>query len=60
MFGYIGVCPLINVYFLHQSSTVEPPLSGHPWGIVKWPLNEGWPLNRNKLAKSLAKRSLFF
>ena len=29
---YIGLCPLINVYFHHQSSTLEPPLSGHPWG----------------------------
>lgn len=30
------------------TSTVEPLLSGHPWGKSKGPLNRltGWPLNR--------------
>lgn len=26
--------------------TIQPPLSRHPWGIGKWLLNRGWPLNR--------------
>ena len=25
---------------------VEPPLSGHPRGTGKWPLNGDWPLDR--------------
>ena len=28
------------------SVTVEPLLSGHPWGNDKWPLKRGWLLNR--------------
>lgn len=29
----------------YQPNTVEPVLSGHPRGMVKWPLNTGWPPN---------------
>ena len=31
-------------WFLNIADTVEPPLSGHPQGTGKWPLNECWPL----------------
>ena len=31
-------------WFLNIANTVEPPLSGHPRGTGKWPLNESWPL----------------
>ena len=27
----------------------EPPLSGHPWGTGKWPLNRDWLLNKGLL-----------
>ena len=35
----------VSKCLLHFTVTVEPVLSGHPWGLHRWPLNTGWPLN---------------
>ena len=29
-------------FWMTWPNTVEPVLSGHPWGMAKWPLNTGW------------------
>ena len=38
------------------TATVEPLLSGHPWGNGKWQLNRGWPLKRG--SSEISKKSM--
>ena len=36
----------IEIIYTLVNTTVEPVLSGHTWGMVKWPLIIGWPSNK--------------
>ena len=40
-------------------NTVKPVLSGHPWGIVKYPLNTGCPLNTGTVYSHLTGELIF-
>ena len=40
-------------------TTVKPVLSGHPWGIVKYPLNTGCPLNTGRVYSYLTGELIF-
>ena len=42
-----------------KSYTVKPVLSGHPWGIVKYPLNTGCPLNTGTVYSHLTGELIF-
>ena len=42
-----------------ERNTVKPVLSGHPWGIVKYPLNTGCPLNTGRVYSYLTGELIF-